>query len=118
MIEGFEAAHGAIITIEGNGQRRETRVPAVMLFDTSFGFAWIEPAYLSPDDFGSGLGHRIPCTLTRTEDGFEFSGPMFFGSITSGKGDPAIEEAHAEWKRRRISLAVEREKFRADLSAL
>jgi hypothetical protein len=104
MMEGFEEASGAIVTIEGNGTRPDITVAAAILFDAPWGFAWIEPGYVSGEDYGSGFAHRIECTIEKTAEGFEFSGPFFYGSIRRSAGEAAIERAHDEWKRRGTSL--------------
>lgn len=120
MTEGFEAASGALITIEGNVGERDIVVPAVVLFDFENGFGWLEPAYLSTDDGGSAPGHRLVCTLTREADGsiyFAADNGMR-GTITKAPEDnAAIRWARARWREHGLTLAGERERFRDVLLA-
>lgn len=88
---------------------------AAFLFDTTDGFAWVEPKYKDPDGAGQHAFHRITATVIARQDGFEFDGPEWTGMIEPY--EPNVSQLERigyglEWFE---SLALDLKKERAEL---
>lgn len=106
------------------GKTSTMRRPAVMVWRTPDGFAWLEPSYYDPEPLSAPAFHRITGTVEEAQGGLYLRSPewtMAAALPASSNEDPALAAA-INFALDRIAAAgstleAERTKLSADLAA-